>query len=225
MYSPVVAVLEHAILTFLSRVKQRILELCDGKKAFEFLEDIHSKHPTKLSMDMEARRSFFRLWNAYFDEGSFHSMEGNVESPTGRASIAPISPPASDTKSKNTVEDEKSVGLPFVDRFDNNVDQTQREQESFEQEVSHLLEILNFTDPRYADDFKLCSEGEFSKAVSLSHSLLALSSLLERRLKPRQSSWGHTVIAPRSLRDSIKNIRLHGFRLAKFCRIEVLLQM
>jgi len=225
MYSPIVAVLEHSILTFLSRVKQRILELCDGKKAFVYLEEPHSKHSTKLSMDMEARRSFALLWNAYFDEGSLGSIEGNAGSPNGRSMIHPISPPANDTKSKNNIEDDKSAGIPYTDRFDNNIDQTQREQESFEQEVSHLLDILNFIDPRYGNDFKLCSEGEFARALSLSHSLLELSSLLEQRLKPKKSTWGNTVIAPRSLRDSIKNIRLHGFRLAKFSRIEVLLQI
>ena len=224
MHAPLVAVLEHSILTFLSRVKQRVLDLCDGKKAFQLLEDRNSRHPTKLSSDMESRRPFNLLWNSYFDDDSL-GLGANVDTPSNSrssSSINPIAPPTTDTKSKNIAPDDRSSG-----RLSINIeggDQMQREQESFEQEVSHMLELLNFTDPRYGGLFKLSTEEEFLKAVSLAHSLLKLSSQLERRLNPKKTAWSKTVTAPRTLRDSIKNIRMHGLRLAKFCRIEVLLQ-
>ncbi len=223
MYSPLVAVLEHAILTFLSRVKQKVLDLCEGKKAFQLLEDKHSRRSTKLSLDMEARRPFNLLWNSYFDQDSL-ALDPNVDTPSNRSSINPIAPPSSDTKTKNNIDDDKSARLSADTSAFDGVDPLQREQETFEQEVVHLFELLNFTDSRYGGLFKLSTEEEFLKAVSLSHSLLKLSSQLERRLKPKKMSWNKVVTAPRTLRDSIKNIRMHGLRLAKFCRMEILLQ-
>ncbi len=222
MYSPLVAVLEHAILTFLSRVKQRILDLCEGKKAFQLIEDRNSRRPTKLSGDMEAKRPFTLLWNSYFDQESL-ALNPNVDTPTSRSAISPIAPPSTDTKTKNIADDDRSGRISLSAGFDG-VDPLQREQETFEQEVSHLLELLNFTDVRYGGLFKLSTEEEFLKCVALSHSLLKLSSQLERRLKPKANPWNKTVTAPRTLRDAIKNIRMHGLRLAKFCRMEVLLQ-
>jgi len=223
MYTDLVANLEHAILTFLSRVKQRVSELCDGKKAFQLLEDKTSRHPTRLSGDLESRKPFTQLVNSYFGDGSL-GLGSNVDTGSSRSNISPIAPSNTDTKSKSILDTEgKSIGASTKSGYEQ-VSELQREQESFELEISHMLEILNFTDPRYGGLFKLGAEEEFLKAVSLSHSLLKLASQLERRLMPKKNTWGKSLTAPRTLRESIKNIRMHGIRLAKFCRVEVLLQ-
>lgn len=223
MYTDLVALLEHAILTFLSRVKQRVFELCDGKKAFQLLEDKTSRHPTRLSGDLEARKPFTQLVNSYFGDSSL-GLGSHVDTGSNRSNISPIAPSNTDTKSKSISDIEgKSIGASTQSGYEQ-ISELQREQESFELEISHMLEILNFTDPRYGGLFKLGAEEEFLKAVSLSHSLLKLASQLERRLMPKKNTWGKSMSAPRTLRESIKNIRMHGLRLAKFCRIEVLLQ-
>jgi len=234
-YTPVVAHLEHAILTFISRVKQRVLQLCDGKKAFRLLEEAGSKRPTLLSNDMEMKKPFSLLLYSYFDD---HFDYGdNVDTPSvaeretdvanaggGSAPINPLAPSASDTRSKITPNTDEERAAYQRSLLDGTTD-LQREQETFEQEVSHLSELLDFADVKHGSDFKLCTEDEFLKTVSLAHSLLSLSSLLGKRLRPKKNSWGKSKSdAPRALRESVKNIRLHGIRVAKFCRMEVLLQ-
>jgi len=231
MFLPLVANLEHSMLTFISRVKQRVLHLCEGKKAFELLEN--SKHPTQLSSDFEFRKAFSLLWNGYFDNDNY-SIGPRVDSPTdartslkfGSGPINPLSPSVSDTKSKkkSAVDDDRNQQRSVtVDLSGGGVDQ-HREQETFEKEVLQLLPLLNFFDPSYGNDFNLCTEDEFLKAGSLAHSLLTVASLLDNRLKPKKSSWKKSLPVPRALRECIKNIRIHGLRVAKFCRMEILLQ-
>lgn len=221
MYVPIVASLEQAILLFISRVKSRILELCDGKYAFSLLEDPTSRHPTQLFTIMEARRPYTRLVNSYFSEDNVT----HVETPSNRSNIIPIPPSASDTKSKKIIETgSQSAQVPVSNSANDMNSRIRHEQEAFENEVKHLLELLNFAHPRYCDRFKLSTEEDFLKIVSLAHSLLKLASKLEKRINPSKAKWSKLTVAPRSLREAIKNIRIHGLRLAKFCRMEVLLQ-
>ncbi len=221
MYSSMVAVLEHAILTFISRVKQRVTQLCDGKTAFQYLEDKTSGvKQTALSIDMEARRPFGLLLSSYFDSDSLGLSPG-VETPTAKRSIQPLAPSTSDTRSSYPSGSGSQRALNAV--LEGATD-LQREQECFEREVAHFAELLNFTNPNYGRDIRWCPEDNFLKAISLAHSLLKLSSQLERRLKPKKETWGKSYSAPRSLRELIKDIRVHGIRVAKFCRMELLLQ-
>jgi hypothetical protein len=229
MYSPLVAVLEHAVLTFISRVKQRISHICDKKEAFILIEKKDTKHATPLGVDMEARRPFSMLLNSYFGEESQTGGNQDIDSTDSsrvRSPINPLAPSSSDTQSRiiSNAEDERTGLRASLDSGFEEISNLEREQETFEQEVGHMLGLLNFTNKRFGSNWKLCTEEEFLKAASLAHSLLKLSSLLERRLKPKTSHWGKVMTAPRTLRDSIKNIRLHGLRVAKFCRMEVLLQ-
>lgn len=225
MYIPIVASLEQAILLFISRVKSRILELCDGKYAFSLIEDPVSRNPTRLYHDMEARKPFARLLNAYFgDEDTL--FQTDVDTTSNRQTINPIAPSASDTKAKNTSGNHVNPSLlpPRSGGVDEG-SQLRHEQEAFENEVRHLLDLLNFTHPRYQEQFKLSTEDGFLKAASLAHSLLKLASKLDKRLTIGTSKVNQVFSSPRSLRESVKNIRIHGYRLAKFCRMEVLLQM
>ena len=228
MYSPLVAVLEHAVLTFISRVKQRITQICEKKEAFSLIEKKDTKHPTPLGVDMESRRPFSMLLKSYFSFREENQIGGNQDidsedSPRVRKPINPLAPPSSDTKSKIISNSEDGQRTSVESGFEEGTD-LEREQETFEQEVSHMLGLLDFTSTRFGSDWKLCSEDEFLKAASLAHSLLRLSSLLERRLKPKSSNRGKVTSVPRALRESINNIRIHGLRVAKFCRMEVLLQ-
>jgi len=86
------------------------------------------------------------------------------------------------------------------------------------------LGLVNFSDAHYGENISLCTEDEFLKAGSLAHSLLTVASLLEKRLTPKKVTWGKSVASPRALKECIKTIRMHGLRVAKFCRVEVLLQ-
>lgn len=224
MYVPIVASLEQAILLFISRVKSRILELCDGKYAFSLLEDPTSRHPTRLFTDMEARVPYTRLVNSYFSDDNL-VIQADVETPSNRSNIIPIPPSASDTKSKNIIEaGNHSTQVPVGTNANNVMSRIRSEQEAFENEVKHLIELLNFAHPRYCDRFKLSTEEDFLKTVALAHSLLKLASKLEKRINPSKVKWSKLTTVPRSLREAIKNIQIHGFRLAKFCRMEVLLQ-
>lgn len=223
MYSSMVAVLEHAILTFISRVKQRVSYLCDGFTAFQLLEDKNSRQPTSLSLDMERRKPFNQLLSSYFDNDSL-SLGPTVDTPKAKSSIKPLAPSSSDTRARNPGDDAKQTADSFDPILENGSD-LQREQECLEKEVGHLADFLNFTDPKYWKNVRLCKEDNFLKAVSLAHSLLKLSSQLEKRLKPKKEMWGgKSYHVPRTLRESIKNIRMHGIRVAKFCRMELILQ-
>merc|ERR1740139_1348021 len=84
MFAPLVANLEIAMLTFTSRVKDRVRGLCEGKTAYGLIEDRGSKLPTPLSADMEAKKPFSSLWNAYFDtENKGLVGGGQPDTPSG----------------------------------------------------------------------------------------------------------------------------------------------
>ena len=241
MHSPLVAVLEQAVLLFRSRVVPEVAELCRGKTALVLLEGMDEgrgpRFSTAFSKDMERRRPFAQLLASYFDEDGDggEMIDSPVTSSRKKDSIKTINritPSASDTKSNlaNGIPDSssrRSSRSPIhVSELDAGTD-LQREQETFEDEVAHLTGILDFGDEMYGSEIVLASEEELMKAASLAHSLLRVSNLLERRLRPtakRMTSWGNAPVAPRTLRDPILEIRTHGLRLAKFCRTEVLLQ-
>lgn len=143
--------------------------------------------------------------------------------------INPLSPSRSDTRSRhhgnnNNEDADRSLQRSLTADLNNTKTILRREQETHEQEVMHLIRLFEFSEKGYGDDFVVCTEDEFLKAGSLAHNLLTLASLLEKRLKPKKVTWGKTDKTPRALRECIKTIRNHGFRVAKFCRVEVLLQ-
>merc|ERR1712194_568909 len=60
MYSPLVATLEFALLGFKSRVKQRLFEICSGKKAHELLEN-NGTEKDGISAAVEYRKAYSLL--------------------------------------------------------------------------------------------------------------------------------------------------------------------
>ena len=101
MYLSLVTMLEHAMLTFISRMKQRVGEVCQGKAAFSFLEDKRG-NPTPLSQYMERRNAFTLLQRIYNDEDDVDDTTEAVEPTiTPRGGILPLAPSESDTTPRN----------------------------------------------------------------------------------------------------------------------------
>jgi hypothetical protein len=69
----------------------------------------------------------------------------------------------------------------------------------------------------------LSSDEELMKASCLAHSLLKLSGLLESRLKVK--GINKTLTSTRALREANRTIRTSGMKMAKFCRLEMLMQV
>jgi len=205
MYSPLVAVLEHAVLTFNSRVKQRVGQICRGKKASALLDA-----NTTFFSDIELRRSYTQLMQAYFGEDDAYAAGASAALDGGSM---PISPSAG----KSKIKEEKSSGFDAAADYE-------RERSAFEMEVSHLSPLLEFSSKNYGHDLAVCNDDELGRAACLAHSLLNVASLLEARLKTRSGGRDKTAGATRALRGSIKEIREHGVRMAKFCRVEMLIQ-
>ena len=187
MYSPLVAVLDHAILTFNSRVKQRVGYITRGKKA-QALLDVKSG----LSGDIELRKSYTMLMQAYFGEDDVHSA-GGVGAAGG----------------------DKGADFDF-----------ERENDAFQLEISHLRPLLDFNAKNYGKDFDVCKDDELGRAACLAHSLLKVASLLESRLGGEKGNEDkNSPDATSNLRAAIKTIRKNGIRMAKFCRVDMLIQV
>jgi len=100
MYLSLVTMLEHAMLTFISRMKQRVGEVCQGKAAFSLLEDQRG-NPTPLSQFMERRNAFTLLQRIYNDEDEIEDPTGAVEPTTRVGGILPITPSPADTSPRS----------------------------------------------------------------------------------------------------------------------------
>ena len=91
-------------------------------------------------------------------------------------------------------------------------------------EVTHLSPLLDFTSKNYGQNLDICNDDELGRAACLANSLLKVASLLEGRLRTRSSGRDKTGGATRNLLKSIKTIKEHGVRMAKFCRVDMLIQ-
>jgi hypothetical protein len=201
-----VTMLEHAMLTFISRMKQRVGDLFHGKAAFSLLEDQRG-NPSLLNQAMERRKTFYMLQRFYNDEDDVDDP-ATPAAPTVRGGIIPLAPSENDTSPKKG----QWVGADFKD--------------SFERELAQLSDIAKFTQPLLFERASLCTDEELMKCACLSNSLLRVASLLEGQLISRAGSWEKSakISAIRDLESAIKTIRHHGLRVAKFCRVEVLIQ-
>lgn len=191
--------LEHAMLTFISRMKQRVGELMHGKTAFTLLEDQRGNH-TALNQTIERRKGFFMLQRIYSEEDE---VEDAAIEPA-RGGIMPLAPSESDTNTKR--------GKPWSG---NDL------KDSFLRELEELGDIAKFTQPLIYERSTLCTDEELMKCSCLANSLLRVASLLESQLGWEKSS---KITAVRDLASAIKTIRHHGLRVAKFCRLEILIQ-
>ncbi len=209
MYLSLVTMLEHAMLTFISRMKQRVGEVCQGKAAFSFLEDKRG-NPTPLSQYMERRNAFTLLQRIYNDEDDVDDTTEAVEPTiTPRGGILPLAPSESDTTPRNNGKLTGADGRG-----------------TFERELTQITVLTRFSGPLEIERSTLCTDDEMMKAACLANSLLRVASLLEGQLRNRGDGWDKSqkIKAVRDLQSAIKTIRYHGLRVAKFCRMEMLIQ-
>ena len=209
MYLSLVTMLEHAMLTFISRMKQRVGEVCQGKAAFLFLEDKRG-NPTPLGQCMERRNTFSMLQRIYNDEDDVDDTTGAVDpNLTPRGGIAPLAPSESDTSPR------KNGKLSGADC-----------RGTFERELTQMSVLTRFTGPIEIERSTLCTDEELMQASCLANSLLRVASLLNGQLRSRGDGWEKSpkIKAVRDLQSAIKTIRFHGLRVAKFCRMEMLIQ-
>lgn len=217
MYQPVVAVLEHVMLTFLSRIKQQMQKLCDGKTANTLLEGKAAKLSgvPALSSVMERRKPFTRLVNAYADGDM---LEAAATASASQSSSNKLAPPSTDTPSQNVGNDQQNFTEEVADGVEG-------EEMLMEEELKTLQPYFNFSDDKQVAQIKLCSDEELMKSLTLAHSLLKVASLLESRLKVRSSSgFNKPLTSTRPLRESIKSVMQSGLKMAKFCRLDMLFQ-
>eukprot|EP01082_Thalassiosira_pseudonana_P006929 g15028.t1 g15028 contig21:392906-399472(-) len=207
MYLSLVTMLEHAMLTFISRMKQRVGKLLHAKVAFTLLEDQRGNE-SQLNQAMERRKAFALLQRIYNDEDDVDDSPTTVE-PNIRGGILPLAPSHSDTSPK------KGKFMAGADGKD-----------SFERELTQLNSLAKFTEPLKFGNSTLCTDEELMKAACLANSLLRVASLLEEQLRSKAGGWEKSAksSAIRDLESAIKTIRFHGLRVAKFCRMEVLVQ-
>lgn len=218
MYLSLATMLEHAMLTFISRMKQRVGEVCHGKAAFALLEDQRGS-PTPLSSHMERRAAFGMLQRVYSDEddvddGGPPDASGGAGRSSSGAGILPLAPPESDTSPRRTSRSSSS---------------SETGRGSFEREVAQIDVLTKFDEPLQFEHSTLCSDEELMRAACLANSLLRVAGLLDGQLGSSRTAggWGsksNKIKAIRDLRGAIRTIRHHGLRVAKFCRVEILIQ-
>ncbi len=232
MYLPLVAVLEHVILTFISRVKQQVSRICNDKTALQLLMDSTASSmlsatgsngsPVKSRSQsfghvMERRKAFAQLVLAYADGDLLDAV--NDEKTGELAGVPTIPAPSSDTPRGAA---NKIAGMEGLD-FEGGVE---REEANLSVELNFVRPYLEFAGMELAQ-IKTCLDEDLMKAACLAHSLLKLASLLESRLKVR-SRMGitstKTLTNTRALREAIKTIKANGLKMAKFCRADILLQ-
>jgi hypothetical protein len=222
LYMPLVAVLEHAVLAFVSRAKQRVRNICGGKKADDLLGEYGNvKNKSGLSVAMEQRRAFALLMSEYstkFDGSSENDDLASVVA--GGPAVAPLAPKMGDSKAKYGLTksgDKGSAAASSLSQFNAHDEET-----ALQQELSHLQMLFRFQSHKYGEDLVKCTDDELTFAACLGHSLLKLSSSLERRLRSKLISQDGSTGPTRQLREAINAIKAHGVRVAKFVRIDVL---
>lgn len=228
MYLPLVAVLEHVILTFISRVKQQVSRICNDKTALQLLMDSTASvaggggkpQSQSFAQIMERRKSFAQLVLAYADGDLLEAVN---DEKTGELTGVPSIPaPSADTPRNVSDLANKIAGMEDLDL----VGGVEREESNLSVELHFVKPYLEFAGMEFAQ-IKTCSDEDLMKAACLAHSLLKLSSLLDSRLKVR-SRMGitstKTLTNTRALREAIKTIKANGLKMAKFCRADILLQ-
>jgi len=233
MYLPLVAVLEHVILTFISRVKQQVSRICNDKTALQLLMDSTASTATTTGSDgsqvksrsqsfgqvMERRKSFAQLVLAYADGDLLDAVN---DEKTGQLTGVPSIPAPSGDTPRGTNLNNKITGMEDLD-LEGGVE---REETNLSVELNFVRPYLEFAGMELAQ-IKVCPDEDLMKAACLAHSLLKLASLLDSRLKVRSRlgiTSTKTLTNTRALREAIKTIKANGLKMAKFCRADVLLQ-
>jgi hypothetical protein len=220
MYLPLVAVLEHVMLTFTTRVKQQIERICRNKTAYVLLDEQNKNESgVYFGTVVERRRPFAHLLKAYSGDGeSLLESAASTQAFGKQNAIAPLQPPSTDTSSKLVDAKEE----PFLEDLPAGVE---GEEIVLEHELVFLKRFMEFSEENPATKPSVCTDEELMKASCLAHSLLKLASLLEARLKVRTTSGSNKVLtSTRTLQDAIKAIKKNGIKVAMFCRVDMVMQ-
>ena len=217
MYLHLVGVLEHTILTFISRVNPRVAQLCKDKMALHLLMETSKEGKDKsFSATVERRKAFQQLINAYADGDLLEAGQlGDADLKDNGGE------PTSENKARNASSNKNKLFNTYL------LGGVEREEQVLALELVHLKSILEFSKVGQNQAIVCCGDEELLNACSLAHSLLKLSSLLEARLKVRMHSSGtyeKTLTSTRALREAIKTIKAHGLKVSKFCRIDMMMQ-
>lgn len=211
MYLPLVAVLEHVVLTFISRVKQQVGNLCNGKTAWNVLMQDGGEGTPSLSSICERRRPFRLLLGAY-DQGT-HGL--SLEEQAAGDGLLPLPPSPSDTA--------RHLDTTDLNMVEDILEGVEGEEAALQFELPFLKQLLDFSVENKR--IVVSSDEELMRAACLAHSLLKLASLLESRLLIRLAgNKAQALTSTRALREAIKTIKTHGIKMAKFCRIDMLMQ-
>eukprot|EP00536_Pseudo-nitzschia_multiseries_P011893 jgi/Psemu1/260204/estExt_Genewise1Plus.C_4310008 len=233
MYLPLVAILEHVTLTFISRVKQQVSRICNDKTALQLLMDSTASTATATGSDgsqvkarsqsfgqvMERRKSFAQLVLAYADADLLDAV--NDEKSGELSEVPSIPAPSGDTPRGSNLNN-KIAGMEDL----NLEGGVEREESNLSVELNFVRPYLEFAGMELAQ-IKVCPDEDLMKAACLAHSLLKLASLLDSRLKVRSrlgNTSTKTLTNTRALREAIKTIKANGLKMAKFCRADILLQ-
>jgi len=213
MYLPLVAVLEHVVLTFISRIKQQVASICQGKTAFVLLmQEAGGENLPSFSSIAERRRPFRLLLKGYGDS----SRTEDIVTPILGNTVAPLPPSPSDTMPhKDDIREADMVG--------DITDGIEGEEAILQFELSFMKQFLDFATE--SKRLVVASDEEVMRAACLAHSLLKLAGLLENRLQVQASNGRRRPLtSTRALREAIKTIKSNGIKLAKFCRLDMLMQ-
>lgn len=215
MYLPLVAVLEHVLLTYISRIKQQMSKICENKTAYDLLmgEEIDG---TDLSHVMERRKPYANLVRAYADGELLDPTPSDESTKTG---IAPIAAPETDTTPRGNSNKADALAEEIAEGLDG-------EEMTLEKEMLFIKKYFAFHDVDAMSKIVVCSDEDLMKASTLAHGLLKVARLLEGRLKIKTSSgFNRTLTSTRALREAIKTVMLSGVKMAKFCRLDMLMQV
>jgi hypothetical protein len=225
MHLPMVAVLEHVMLTFISRVKQQVARICERKTALKLLLLEGKEGVPSLSSIMERRHPFSLLALAYVDGDSMEGVVMDKRSSKSRG-IMPLNPPSTDTPGRRAA----TLDLQHDPALEDIGEGVEGEENLMAMELAYMKEYFDFDTTDKTNKIVVCNDEELMRASCLSHSLLKLASLLENRLKVRNGSTSATsytksLNSTRALREAINTIKTNGFRMAKFCRLDMLMQV
>jgi hypothetical protein len=210
------------MLTFISRVKQQMGRVCSKKTASTFLDD--DDKPGTISSIAEKRRPFALLLRAYAGGDALDSTNlagGDLAKQTS-VGLMPLLPPSADTTPRTL----GASGGKTDAELDHFGDGVEGEERILEEELAILYKLLDFDGSETSLNVTVCSDEELTKAACLAHSLLKLSGLLASRLKIRNDNSGsfRALTATRTLQEAIKTIQKSGMKMAKFCRLDMILQ-
>ena len=204
--------------------------ILDGSSS-SFSQGSGKKKQSEFSTEMESRKTYQQLIQSYFDDPDtsvdLRSSAQTTMSSSHAGSVTLSSTDSKESSKKNKLSSSGTGNKDQTNQETDNGDPLAKEKEVFENEMTHIKHLGDFSKRGYGDEFQLCSEDDLMKAANLAHSLLKLASLMDLRLggksKTRGSIWGKFSKTPRTLKDAIRTIRSHGLRMAKFCRVEILL--